>query len=399
MLVSLLLVLLLGQAPAPPVPSAAEAIQLADAGMNREALLAFQARAAVNPNDHEARLWIAVLHERMGNDSLAEAVFRSVLLEDPGSVPALTGVGRTLLARDEPAEALEVLERAEELAPQNDAVLEAIGRAHQRAGRDRDALIYLERAYAVAPTQAHLFRLEDARRSFQHRFESQGFNEHFNGATPASSGGDVMVNYRLRDRLRVSGIGQVVRKFRASDARGGGGVEWAWKATTTLFGQVLIGPDNTVLPQGDYLGGLVYHAPQSDWTLSYRYFDFAGGWTAVVTPSVTWPWSDRLNLTLGYAYALSESTVLDREVSHNPFVRGAYRYRPRVWITAGFAGGVEEWERFTVDRVGDFRANTISIGARVDLESLTSVWGGYERQWRDGGGTMGRVTVAFAQRF
>jgi YaiO family outer membrane protein len=355
--------------------------------------------ATANPNDHQARLWIARLHERMGNDALAEAVFRSVLLESPDNVDAMVGVGRTLLARDEIDEALEFLERADRLAPRNDEVLTALGRAHRMAGRDGDAIVFLERAYAVAPTGEHLMRLRDARLAFQHRVETRGFNEQFTGSTPDSNGGEIAVNYRLTDRLRVTGLGQVQRKFRIRDERGGGGIEWHWTPALTVHGQALIGPGNTVLPEGDYLGALEVRAPGATWRLGYRYFDFEGAWVAVVSPTVAWPATERLLLSAGYHYSVSESQILDREAGHNAHVRGAYRYRPRLWFTAGYAAGVEDWNQFSIDRIGDFRANTAAAGARFDLESLTSIAVAYEHQWRSGNVRMGRVTVSLAQRF
>lgn len=395
MLFSLLLVLLLGQGPATPPPTFADAVQLANGGRHAEAMAAFQARAAANPADHQARLWI-----RMGDDGLAEAVYRSVLLEDPLNVEAMTGVGRTLLARDEIDEALEVLERAEQLAPRNDEVLGAIGRAHRQAGRTATAIGYLERAYSASPTLQHQMRLRDARLAYQHRVETRGFNEQFNGATADSNSGELMLNYRLRDTLRVTARGQVQRKFGVQDQRGGGGVEWQWKPAVMLFGHAIIGPDNVVMPEGDFLGAVTYAAPQATWGLSVRYFDFTGAWVSVVSPSVVWNASDRLALHAGYALSTTESnTFSNRQNGHSGWVRGAYRLFPRIWVTAGFAGGVEDFENFSVDRIGNFKANTAAGGVRVDFATLTSLAAGYERQWREAGQTMGRVSVSLAQRF
>ena len=119
------------ESPAPTGPKFAEAVQAANDGRDVEALTAFQRLASANPDDHEARLWIARLHARMGHQDLAEPVYRSVLLEDPGRIDAMLGVAAALLARDEPAEAIEVLDVAEKLAPDDDDVLAALGRAEQ----------------------------------------------------------------------------------------------------------------------------------------------------------------------------------------------------------------------------------------------------------------------------
>jgi tetratricopeptide (TPR) repeat protein len=79
--------LLAGEAepsPQPPeVPERGSAIALAQGRQYEQALDAFRRLAAANPDDHDARLWIARLHGWMGHPDQAEAVYRSVLLEDP----------------------------------------------------------------------------------------------------------------------------------------------------------------------------------------------------------------------------------------------------------------------------------------------------------------------------
>ena len=117
------------ESPAPVSPEFPDAVQAANEGRDDEALAAFERLASANPNDREARLWIARLHAGMGHQDLAEPVYRSVLLEDPGNIEAMLGVATALLARYEPAMAIEVLDVAEELAPDNDDLLGALGRA------------------------------------------------------------------------------------------------------------------------------------------------------------------------------------------------------------------------------------------------------------------------------
>ena len=112
------------EAQASSVLTHTEAVQVANEGRDAEALAAFQRLAAMNPADHAARLWIARLHARMGHQSLAEPVYRSVLLEDPDNVEAMAGVAAALLARDEPARAFEILEPAAiHLPPEEHGVL------------------------------------------------------------------------------------------------------------------------------------------------------------------------------------------------------------------------------------------------------------------------------------
>jgi hypothetical protein len=101
-----------------------------------------------------------------------------------------------------------------------------------------------------------------------------------------------------------------------------------------------------------------------------------------------------------YAASITEMPALVSSTKgHSVQVKGAYQVHPRVWLNLGYAGGVEDFDNFSVDRIGDFRANTGSAGIRVDLPSLTSLVGTYEHQVRDAGVTLHRISVTFAQRF
>src|SRR5258706_10824273 len=183
------------------------AIQLTRQGQDAEALAALQKIVAANPNDHVARLQIARLYARMGHPDLAEPVYRSIVLEDPRNVEALVGVGVALLAQDEVSASIDVLQHAEQLAPENATVLAALGDAYHRAGRTERSIGYFERATAIAPTPELRFALEHVRREHGHRLESQTYDEQFNGNTPDTRGTDLVVNVRLSDTLRVAGRG------------------------------------------------------------------------------------------------------------------------------------------------------------------------------------------------
>jgi YaiO family outer membrane protein len=404
MLFSLLLVATLATEPAQGVvvelPTFMDAVQMADAGLNEEALAAFQRIVSSNPNDHGARVWIGRLQERLGRPEVAEAVYRSVVLEDGGNIDALLGLGSSLMAQNAVGEAIEVFERAEKLAPQNATVLASLGGAHSRAGRGEVAARYYERAAAVSQAEQHRLAVESARRSYLHRIEFRGFSEQFDGATPDSRNGEVAADIRLHDRLRVFGRGEVQRKFGLREERGGAGVEWLWTERTTLRGHALFGPGSVVMPEGDVLGELAYNEGRALWSGSYRHFNFEGARVDVFSPSVAWPVTERVDLSIRYAASRTESNRLTRrQIGHTLHLSGAYRWRPRLDFLAGYAAGVDDFEHFSSDRIGDFRANTVSGGARYVLRSLTAIMARYDWQRRRGDINMSRVTLSVAQSF
>jgi len=228
-----------------------------------------------------------------------------------------------------------------------------------------------------------------------HRVETRGATEQFSGATPDSRNGDVRVDLRLTDRWRVLARGQVQRKSAATEERGGGGVEWRWTPATTLRAQALVGPSNRVLPEGDYLAEVQHTYKDATWTASVRHFDFRGTGTTVLSPAVLWMPDRPLSLTLRYALSWTDTrTATTLQAGHSAHLEGAYRPYSRLSIQAGYAASVEDFDNFSRDRVGAFRANTLSGGLRVYLPTMTAVVAQYEHQWLRRNSEIDRVTLS-----
>ena len=121
---------------------------------------------------------------------------------------------------------------------------------------------------------------------------------------------------------------------------------------------------------------------------------------STLSPAMTfWP-TERLSLGLRYALSVTDAPVFTTtSMGNTAQVNGSYQLFPRVWVNLGYARGVEDFEHFSIDRIGMFRANTGSGGIRVELPSLTSLVGTYERQQREDDTSMQRFTLGFAQRF
>jgi YaiO family outer membrane protein len=403
MLFTLLLVAALADAPhaaaAPAASTFSEAVELETAGHYDEALAAFQQLVAVNPSDHQARLAIARLHMRMGHPDRAESVYQAVRLEDGTNLEAILGVADARLAQWRSEDALEALESAEKLSPENAQVLATLGHTHQLAGRSTLAVAYLQRAVSIFPAPTYQSALERARAAHENRLAIHSFSEDFSGGIPGSRNGDVSVNVRLTDAVRVTGRGEIQRKFDVDDARGGAGVEWRWTPSTTFVAQALIGPGNRVLPRADMLGGVNYTTGPATWMGSVRYFNFNGASVTSMSPGVTFSPIDQLALELRYAFSVTDMPAFTSTSGNSAQVNASYQVLPRVWVNFGYARAVEDFDHFSIDRIGAFQANTGSAGLRIDLPWLTSLVGTYERQQREDDTTMQRISVSFEQRF
>ena len=396
--------LLLAQdvAPAPNAAAPSDlsaAIELAQSGRNAEALAAMQKLAAANPEDHLTRLWIANVHMRMGHPELAEPVYRSITIEDPADVDAWVGLGTALLHQDRVVEGLDVLRRAEQIGSENPNVIAALATAYQLAGDDRRSIEYRQRLVTMSPTKANVMRLEDARRAYGHRIETQGYDEDFNGPTQSTRASDFAVNYRLSEVVRVIGRAQLQTKFGRREDREGAGVEWRWTPWGTVTGQVLVGTGNRVMPQHDYLGRIDYGYRRTTWTGQLRYFDFFGANVLLLSPGVTVAPSTQWTVGLRYAVTSTDLATVTGIKSHTFDVRVARELKPRIWARGGYVRGIENFENFSIDRVGDFRANTAMAALQILLPSLTSIVGSYDYQWRADDVRMGRASIALVQAF
>lgn len=402
----LILILLAGApvvapAAAQPLPTHEEAAALARRGEYAAALAAFRQWAAANPRDHEARLWIGRLHLWMRNPDRAEAVFRSILIEDPSNLEAMIGLGDALLAVGRIDEALAVLHRAEGLAAGNPDILAALGRAYQLNADTSLALAYLERAVLVAPTDQNRRALERVRADHHHKVQSTTFVERFSeDAADDTRSADLRISVRLTDRLRAIGRGQYQRQFGLRDQRGGGGIEWRWRPDLTLATHLLAGPDNLVLPEVDTGAELRLARWPAEWVASYRYVDVFDARVSIPSIGVTW-WSDE-RAWISARYYLS-ITDYDRTAGtvegHAGIFDAGFRVVPRLAVTLGYARGNDDFETLTPDRIGNFEAHTASVGLYLDLPSLTSFVGLYRRQWRRDGVEVDRLTFGFVQRF
>jgi YaiO family outer membrane protein len=251
----------------------------------------------------------------------------------------------------------------------------------------------------MSPTSTNARLLEDARRAHEHRIELQAYDEDFTGPTQSTQASDVAVNYRVSEVVRVIGRAQIERKFGRRETRGGGGIEWRWTPWGTFTGQVLVGHDDRVLPQGDYLGRIDYGYHSVTWTGQLRYFDFFGANVLMLSPGITVAPTPQWTVGLRYALTSTDFATITG-IQNNTFdLRVARELTPRIWARGGYVRGIENFDNFSIDRVGEFHAHTATAALQILLPSLTSIVGSYDYQWRPDDVRMGRATVALVQAF
>lgn len=375
------------------------AVNLARQGRYEESLDSFQKLVAAEPRHYDARLWIARLHGWMGHAKEAESVYRAVLAERVSNVEAMTGLAGLLTNAGRLDEALALLGEAENTAPASADVLAGIARTSYFAGETTRAAQYIERAAATSPTPELRILREQIRRAHDHRIEVTGFGEHFTADIPAAGNVDAAVSLRVHERLRVSARGQFQDKFDVQESRAGGGIEWRINRVLRLAGSVLAASDTVILPTLDASVEVGLVRGLSDWSASFRRIHFESAEVSVFSPGAAWSLNDRVTFSGRYALAITAFETAGRQITHSGGAGVSMLTGTRVWWSAGYNRGIERFETLSPDRIGEFRADTVSGGVRVELPSLSTLAAVYERQWRTRGTTMGRLLMVFAQRF
>jgi len=395
---SFAVVLVLFMACQSPQADRALAEQLARSGRSVEALAIFERIVAQNPADLEVRMWIARLQLRLGRTDEAEAGFRAVLLQKPSDVDARIGLGATLIRKDAWEEALTVLLDTEKDAGSNAELFATLARAYRRAGDDRRALEYYERALAIAPEDPDLREGYEATvRAYGHSIEVEGFAE---GGVSDARDISVTGSVRVRPRFLLEGIARTQNRNGSSDAMFGGGGIWRLNRTSNLAFRVGGGVDNVSLANGDVTAEVRHYRGPFEIGFNFRYLSFTDVDASSFSPILAWDTGTRWRLAARYTYSLSSFHATGRTGGdHSALLRETFRVSRRVDTTLTYAYGIESFEDLTADRLADLGGHTVAATVRLRLPSLTTLAATWEHQWRANDTRLDRVTLLFVQRF
>lgn len=137
-----------------------ESEALADAGQTDQAWKLIEAALAENPDDLNLLYSRAMLAEKRNDLAQLERDLRLIIERDPQNVTALNALGYTLADRTQRFdEALQLIEQAHTLNPNDPAILDSLGWVNFRLGRLDQAEQLLRKAYAEFPDHevaAHL---------------------------------------------------------------------------------------------------------------------------------------------------------------------------------------------------------------------------------------------------
>ena len=378
----------------------AEAERLAKSGEHAEALKRFQAIAAANPADVQARIWIGRLQMQMGEPRRAAAVFESIVATEPQNVEALLGLGLAHTASGRTRDAADALNRAEAVASDRVDVLIAQGKLHTAEARSTLALAYFARAAALEPTNLEVRRLADAVRAARaHRIEAEYDFQHFNTLRDDTHTGSIEVNARLDDNFRVFAQGQTHRAFESWENRGGGGIEWLPLHNIWIRAGGLFGSGTIDLPETDVFGSVVHRGKRAHLGFDLRFVDWEGADLWIGGPTFAFDFTDRSTGYLEYHRGRVDFD-LGTSTTNDSITLG---FRSRVGERASgmveYRHGLDRLDWLTIDRLASPDANTISFGLGFDVTPFVMLGGRYDYSDRIEDTTVQRVTARMVFRF
>jgi tetratricopeptide (TPR) repeat protein len=125
---------------------------LRDHGRASQALALYTRALRELPDDLDLLYARAMVAERLGRLELLELDLRRIIAMDPDNAQALNALGYTLADRTERLdEALQYIDRALKLRPEDYYILDSMGWVQYRLGNYQAALSYLRRALAAKP--------------------------------------------------------------------------------------------------------------------------------------------------------------------------------------------------------------------------------------------------------
>jgi tetratricopeptide (TPR) repeat protein len=383
----------------------AEAERLANVGAYAAALKAFQAIAAANPDDIEARLWIARMHGKLGHPEHAADVYRSILATQPQNLDALIGLGNSLVALGRLREAGDALTRAEAIAADRPAVLTAQGHLHEAANRTTLALAYYLRAIALDPSNTDARQAADALRALRaHRLElDYDFQRYQSGVLGFAHEnlhlGTFELNGRVNDALRVFARVQAQSALDSDEERAGGGIEWAVTRRAILRAGVLKGIDTLFFPDTDGFFNASLLRGRARWSVDVQGAEFENADLWIFGPglAVSLPRSGEAFLRY-YRGRVTMPFSTDPIATDSVALGIRGRTTRRSWTSLSYTHGIDRLDWLTLDRIA-FESDTISFRAGFDVTPFAGLEAGYDFQSRPFGVSVHRARAGLVYRF
>lgn len=365
------------------------------------ALAIFRRLAEENPQDIEARVWVARLESWKGDYALAEEHYREVLRDAPNNLEAELGLVDLLSWQQRYGEAMERLRGLQAQHPQNTEVLLRLGKISRWQRHRKEALAYYEEVLRVDPANAEARnRVDLIAAETNYRLEVGYYLEEFDFARN-TNGFFTELLYTDNDRATLLGRFQYQNKFSENNTRFTLGGTYRFFARTWLHAEASLAPTGRVVANQDYTLEVTqgFH-PRFSAGGAYRFLNFRGANVHVLTALVNWDPHPKLHLFLRYVPSRTSFDFPPRSVwNQNGWVRLVWDAHRTFSPYLGFAVGSENFSGVSVERLGRFSARTYATGTEVRITPRHGFRLGYYYQKRSLGHHEQGVGASYFVRF
>ena len=353
-----------------------------------------------DPASVDYLLWIGRLSAWLDDYAAATQFYDRVLARQPENADALVGKAYVLMWQQEFQAAHELLSQAQRKTPESTDVLLALARYHYYQGRNREALAQIERVFILDPESSEGRELKSQIALLRPLEVRLGWGqERFSFASPASKG-YVSVGY-VGERSRVSGHYERWNEFNEKSNRGGLSFSQQLEDGLWLRGYAMLAPGATALAAQDYSAGFAWALPRGMAVgADYRYLGFEADQAHVFSPFFEYYFAERPAWVRAVFYKswteFQPSGVVD---SNESFLLHYYeQITEPMLINVGFAHGSESFSALSVDRLGQFVANTYFGGVDFKLTPAYSIGLHYSYQGRSDGNSQSAFGIGLTIR-
>jgi tetratricopeptide (TPR) repeat protein len=359
-------------------------------------------RLAETPQDLEARGWRARILAWSGRWKGAETDYRIVLAAFPQDVDMLVGLSYVLTWERDYLDALDVLNRAEEIEPARADIYLSRGRALRASGQLKESRLAFQKSLALNPEDQEAkdeltSAVADPRFTLSFGADFDRFN--FTSSAKAfTSSLTAKISPRWTTNISIVGLqrfGQQAETFFLS-----AGYKLTHRDSITFGGgtatdQSIVPVDSAFLEYGH--GFSLGEQFALETTYNQRWFWYHGARVMTLTPHVTldlpksWSWS--LQLT----EARSSFAGLRQAWRPSGLTRLSFPIHHTLTGNVFYAAGTEDFA--LVDQIGSFSAETFGSGLSYWFHSRHGFTGYLGRQQRSQGRTDTSFGASYAYRF
>jgi len=362
-----------------------QALGHVEAKRYEDALVIFRRLSEQDPDDLEARIWVARILSWKGDYVHAEELYQRILVVAPENLEAQLGLIDLWSWQGQYDRAVQGLLQLRARDSRNTEVLVRLGKLAHWQHRRAEALVYYREVLALDPDHQEAREALEALLAVKtFRIESGYFLEEYNFFSN-TNGFFIEFLHRNRDRLTLLARFQWQNKFDENNARFIGGLTYRVLDRTWIRGEIAWAPSgDTVIANQDYTGEVTQGlGPKVAVGVGYRFLNFHDAEVQVIAGQFDCHPRDNLHLYVRYTPARTRFGLLDQAVwNQGGWVRLVWDANQRLSPYVYFAVGAENFAGLSAEKLGRFAGQTYGGGAEIRLPRHQGIRLGYYYQNR-----------------